>query len=155
VSANLVAADRLPPPPVPPTQNRFTALRAFEVYACTAGADPGNPGCDGASELGWKRVVKSQDDAFPSVNPRPRGPELILRTWQAPTTTATHVMFVVVDNQCTGQTSYQGEQDNDPTNITDCRVGSPPLPPRNLDVRAAELQVLSDKPRVEGATGEE
>jgi extracellular elastinolytic metalloproteinase len=156
VSAALVAGDFLGTPQQPnPTQNRFTALRAFEVYACTAGSDRRNLGCADTSEFGWKRIVKSQDDAFPSVNPRPRQPELILRTWETPTTTATHVMFVVVDNQCTGQDSYQGEQDNDPTNATDCRTGSPPLPPRNLDVRAAELQVLSDNPRVDGATSEE
>ncbi len=154
VSAALVADDRLPPPAVA-TQNRFTALRAFEVYACTAGSDPRNAGCDGTGEFGWRRIVKSQDDAFPSVNPRPRAPELILRTWETPTTTATHVLFVVVDNQCTGQVSYQGEQDNDPTNVTDCRLGSPPLPPRNTAVRAAELEVLSGRPRVDGATQED
>jgi extracellular elastinolytic metalloproteinase len=125
-----------------PGQNRFTALRAFEVYACTGPV----------SDLDCsRRIVKSQDDAFPSVNPRPRAPELILRTWQVPRTTATHVLFRVVDNQCTGQTSYQGEQDNDPVNFTDCRTGSPPLPPRNLTVRAAELQVLSNRPIVLGA----
>jgi extracellular elastinolytic metalloproteinase len=130
-----------------PGQNRFTALREFEVYACD-----GAPTGDVRTARACKRIVNAQSDAFPSVNPRPRAPELILRTWETPTTTATHVVLVVIDNQCTGQESYQGEQDNDPTNATDCRTGSPPLPPRNLDVRAAELQVLSDRPRVDGAT---
>jgi extracellular elastinolytic metalloproteinase len=133
-----------------PGQNRFTALREFDLYACR-----GTPAADATTAPNCKRIVNAQDDAFPSVNPRPRAPELILRTWETPRTTATHVVFVVVDNQCTGQESYQGEQDNDPTNATDCRTGSPPLPPRNLDVRAAELQVLSDNPRVDGATSEE
>jgi extracellular elastinolytic metalloproteinase len=152
VSAHLAVEDRLPTQGNPvPTQNRFSALRAFEVYACTAGADPQNPGCLGTSQLGWKLIVKSEKDAFPSVNPRPRVPELILRSWKASTTRATHAMFVVVDNQCTGQTSYQGEQDNDPTNVTDCRLGSPPLPPRNTAVRAAELQLYSSEHRVSGA----
>jgi extracellular elastinolytic metalloproteinase len=129
-------------------QNRFTALREFEVYACD-----GAPSGDVRTDRACKRIVNSQWDAFPSVNVRPRAPELILRTWETPTTTATHVVLVVIDNQCTGQESYQGEQDFDPTNQTDCRTGSPPaLPPRNLDVRAAELQVLSDRPRVDGAT---
>jgi extracellular elastinolytic metalloproteinase len=135
-----------------PGQNRFTALRSFEVYACTAGADAGNPTCDGSNDAGWNRILKSQDDAFPSVNPRPVAPDLILRNWNVPTTTATHVRFVVDENQCTGQASYQGEQDNDPNNHTDCRVGNPPTyPPRNTEVHAAELQVWSSKPDVDGA----
>jgi hypothetical protein len=154
VSANLAVEDRLPPPAVA-TQNRFSALRAFELYACTAGSDAGNPTCAGTSESGWRRILRSENDAFPSVNPRPRVPEFILRSWRTPRTTATHVMFVVVDNQCTGQTSYHGEQDQDPANATDCRVGSPPLPPRNNAVRAAELEVFSEAPRVQGADDED
>jgi extracellular elastinolytic metalloproteinase len=128
--------------------NRFTALRAFEVYACTAGANAANPGCDGAIADGWKRILKSQDDAFPSVNPRPVAPDMTLRSWNVPDTKATHVKFVVVDNQCTGQASYHGDQDNDPNVNADCAAGTGT--PRNTDVRAAELQVLSDKPKVEG-----
>jgi extracellular elastinolytic metalloproteinase len=138
------------------TQNRFTALRAFEVYACTAGADPANADCAADTTDGWKRILKSQDDAFPGDNPRPVAPTLILRSWSVPTTTATHVLFRVVDNQCTGQESFQGEQDQDPNNVTDCRTGTPGvLPPRNTEVRAAEFQVLSDKPNVAGAEQEE
>jgi hypothetical protein len=75
---------------------------------------------------------------------------LALRSWSAPRTTATHVLFRVVDNQCTGQESFQGEQDNDPENPTDCRETSV-----DEQVRAAELQVLSGKPNVHGATQEE
>ncbi|MGH8984851.1 MAG: M36 family metallopeptidase [Acidimicrobiia bacterium] len=141
--------------PTPVTQNRFTALRAFELYACTAGVDTANPDCAAGTLDGWTRILRSEDDAFPGDNPRPVAPVLILRTWQVPQTTATHVLFRVLDNQCTGQTSFQGEQDNDPVNQTDCRTGSPPLPPRNMDVRAAELQVLTDRPRVTGAEQEE
>ena len=132
------------------TQNRFTALRAFEVYACTAGADAGNPDCAADVTAGWKRVLKSRADAFPGDNPRPVQPVLVLRSWSAPSTTATHVLFRVVDNQCTGQESFQGEQDNDPNNPTDCRDTSV-----DEQVRAAELQVLSGKPNVLGATQEE
>jgi extracellular elastinolytic metalloproteinase len=156
VSANLAVGDFVGTPQQPnPTQNRFSALRAFELYACTAGSDAANPTCAGTSEAGWRRILRSQDDAFPSINPRPRVPEFILRSWRTPRTTATHVMFVVVDNQCTGQTSYHGEQDQDPANMTDCRVGSPPLPPRNNAVRAAELEVFSDTARVDGADDED
>jgi extracellular elastinolytic metalloproteinase len=132
------------------TQNRFTALRAFEVYACTAGTDTENPDCAADTTAGWKRVLQSQADAFPGDNPRPVQPVLVLRSWSAPRTTATHVLFRVVDNQCTGQESFQGEQDNDPENPTDCRET-----PVDEQVRAAELQVLSGKPRVHGANQEE
>jgi extracellular elastinolytic metalloproteinase len=63
------------------------------------------------------------------------------------------VRFVVRDNQCTGHPSYQGDQDADPRNNSDCRVGNPgtPLVPRNTEVHAAELQVWSSKPDVDGA----
>jgi hypothetical protein len=66
---------------------------------------------------------------------------------------ATHVQFVVLNNQCTGNPHYQGEQDNDPANITDCRLGSPSggFPPRNNEVRAAEVQAFSSTPSISGA----
>jgi extracellular elastinolytic metalloproteinase len=57
-----------------PGQNRFSALRAFELYACTAGADAGNPTCDPANAAGWKRILKSRADAFPAKSPRPVAP---------------------------------------------------------------------------------
>jgi extracellular elastinolytic metalloproteinase len=131
-----------------PGQNRFTALRQFELYACTAG-NAQNPTCDGSTDAGWKRVLRSHKDAFPAPNPRPSSPDLVLRTFQLPTTTATHVKFVVLTNQCTGNPDYQGEQHDDPASpSSDCRstsVGSD-------EVRAAELQLLTSKPRVDGAT---
>jgi hypothetical protein len=149
---------RGPGTPTQPAENRFTALRSFDLYACTAGANRANPTCDPIASKGWKRILRSQNDAFPGVNPRPVAPDLILRNWSVPTTTATHVRFVVRDNQCTGQASYHGDQDNDPNNNSDCRVGdptaTPPLPARNTEVHAAELQVWSSKPAVDGATVE-
>jgi hypothetical protein len=134
-----------------PGVNRFVALRSFELYACTAGSDAANPACDGGTDAGWRRILKSQDDAFPGTNPRPIGADMIIRNWNVPTTTATHVRLVVDDNQCTGQESFHGDQDNDPLNNSDCRVGDPPvLPPRNTQVTAAELQVDSSKAVVIG-----
>lgn len=130
-----------------PGQNRFVALRAFELLACTA--TPATP-CDPASDAGWESILESEQDAFPADNPRPVAPHLILRTFEVPTTTATHVLFRVVDNQCTGQTSFQGKQDNDPRHETDCRIGTP-LPRRDMEVRAAELQLQSSAPQVVGA----
>jgi extracellular elastinolytic metalloproteinase len=130
-----------------PGQNRFVALRAFELYACTATP---TRSCDPSSSAGWRRIHRSRSDAFPGDNPRPVAPVLNLRTFSVPRTTATHVLFRVIDNQCTGQTSFQGKQDNDPRHETDCRIGTP-LPRRDRDVMAAELQILSSSPRVDGA----
>jgi extracellular elastinolytic metalloproteinase len=129
-------------------QNRFTALRQFELYACTAG-NPDNPSCDGETDLGWDRFLRSERDAFPAPNPRPSSPDLLLRTFQVEDTTATHVKLVVVANQCTGNPNFQGNQHDDPLSPTsDCRstsVGSD-------EVRAAELQLLTSLPEVDGAT---
>jgi extracellular elastinolytic metalloproteinase len=130
-----------------PGQNRFTALRAFELLACTA--TPAQP-CDPAQADRWGRIHSSRTDAFPGDNPRPVAPALILRSFEVPRTTATHVLFRVTDNQCTGQTSFHGKQDRDPRHETDCRIGTP-LPPRNTEVHAAELQLHTSRPQVVGA----
>ena len=45
----------------------------------------------------------------------------------------------VLTNQCTGQTAYQGDLDDDPANDADCRTGSM----QDDNVRAAELQVFA------------
>ena len=63
---------------------------------------------------------------------------LLLRTFQLPTTTASHVKLVVVSNQCTGSSDFHGEQDQDPANATDCRTTA-----IANQVRVAELQLLS------------
>jgi extracellular elastinolytic metalloproteinase len=137
-----------------PGQNRFTALRQFEIQTCLE--DAVNANCSLPS--GWKTQVASAADAFPGVSPRPAGADLILRTFTLSSAVkATHVRIVVVTNQCTGNDAFQGEQDNDPTNGTDCREGSPGtgstvqligdlpqvLAPRDNEVRIAELQVFS------------
>jgi extracellular elastinolytic metalloproteinase len=129
-----------------PGQNRFTALRQFELQVCTAGGAD-NPTCDGSVPAGWTSIFVSHPDAFPAVNPRPTAPELQLRAFDpSGTTSATHVKFVVLNNQCTGQPSFQGEQDQDPNNATDCR-GTVVAE----QVRAAELQLLSSSAAVDGA----
>jgi extracellular elastinolytic metalloproteinase len=136
-----------------PPQNRFTAVRAFELYVCTVGRSAANPACDGSQAAGFTRIFQSGADAFPGDNPRPVQPVLILRSFDVPRTAATHVQIRVVANQCTGQVSFQGEQDNDPQNTTDCRVGSGPLlPRRDRTVRIAELEVFGGLPLVTGAS---
>jgi extracellular elastinolytic metalloproteinase len=130
-----------------PGQNRFTALRQFELYACTAG-NPENPTCDGSTDAGWERFLRSGPDAFPAPNPRPSSPDLQLRSFEIPETTATHVRFVVLHNQCTGNPNYQGDQHDDPTANADCRsstVGA-------NEVRAAALQLFTSPAEVDGAS---
>jgi extracellular elastinolytic metalloproteinase len=126
-----------------PGQNRFTALRQFAIEVSTNGNT-------------FTRVFTSTPTAFPGVAPRPVAPELILRSFDLPSTVnAKYVRIVVLENQCTGQTAFQGEQDADPANGTDCRLGSPgqAVPPfelptpqvltdRDDEVRIAELQVF-------------
>lgn len=129
-----------------PDQNRFTAVRQFELYACTAG-DPANPTCDADTDAGWQRILRSHPDAFPGPNPRPSSPDLLLRSFALPTTTATHVKFVVLTNQCTGNPDFQGGPHYPEALDADCRdtaVGS-------SEVRAAELQLLTSQPVVDGA----
>jgi hypothetical protein len=130
------------------TQNRFTALRAFELWGCSVE-------CAGSGE--WSLVYGSADDFFPSDPPRPVAPELLLRGFdlkgEQRSNLFTHIRLVVLDNQCTGNTAYHGDQDNDPNMNADCRAGSPPtFLPRGNDVRAAELQVYSSDHKVSGAT---
>jgi hypothetical protein len=137
-----------PDPPTPGTQNRFTALRAFELWGCTTG-------CGGTGD--WSLVYRSAPDFFPTDAPRPVAPELTLRGFdlkgEQRSNRFTHIRLVVLDNQCTGNTAFHGDQDNDPGMNADCRTGSPPnFLPRGNDVRASELQLYSSDHRVNGAT---
>jgi hypothetical protein len=75
-----------------PGQNRFTALRSFEIWSCDAGKSKDNPTCDASNTAGWKKVLWSESNAFPSVNPRPIASDMQLRTWDVPKTTATNVL---------------------------------------------------------------
>jgi hypothetical protein len=66
-----------------------------------------------------------------------------MRSFDVPQTKATHVRLRVVTNQCTGGPAYQGDQDDDPANSTDCDENI--LPGLNVNgtrVRTAELQVF-------------
>jgi hypothetical protein len=83
-------------------------------------------------------VFTSPQDAFPAGVPRPRAPDLIVRSSSVPRTRATHVRLRVLTNQCTGGPAYQGDQDEDPGDNSDCPTGSP----QDDNVRAAEFQVF-------------
>jgi extracellular elastinolytic metalloproteinase len=115
-------------------QSRYTALRQFEVWACRS--DRAN--C--SSDSGFTKVYTSPADAFPGDAPRPVSPHLILRSFDIPNTTATHLRLVVKTSQCTGGPHYHGEQDADPTAATDCRIGGSAL---TKLVRAAEFQAFT------------
>jgi hypothetical protein len=115
-------------------QNRYTALQRFQVLACDAGK------VDCAEDASYTTVYTSAADAFPAGRPRPRSPELILRSFDVRDTKATHLRLRVLSSQCTGNATYAGEQDNDPRSTTDCTVGSS----RSGIVRAAEFEAFAD-----------
>jgi extracellular elastinolytic metalloproteinase len=138
-------------------QNRFAALRSFEILTCdaTTGAD-----CEDAAS--FTKIYTSPEDAFPTGRPRPLSPNLLLRTFDVPDTKATHVRLRVLTNQCTGNPIYTIEENpvGEPLSNPDCVDGftaatlvdtdpdpdDPPPLANNTQrhrVRAAELQVFS------------
>jgi uncharacterized repeat protein (TIGR01451 family) len=125
------------------TTGRFDALRQFAIETCTASTT--NQNC--ANPAAFTRIYTSPANAFPAGLPRPLAPDLLLRNFDVPDTMATHLKLVVLQNQCTGTPAYQGDQDNDPTNDSDCVAGSsttnPLLTPKAPTVKAAELQAYS------------
>jgi hypothetical protein len=126
-------------------QNRFSALRSFEIWTCRESL--ANAGC--TAPTAFTKIYTSPADFFPAGRPRPNAPDLIARAVDVPATVATHVRLRVLANQCTGGPAYQGDQDADPLNDTDCVTGSNSPArrvPQGGNVRAAELQVFSSTP---------
>ena len=70
---------------------------------------------------------------------------MLIKFFDVTPSNATHVRLRVLANQCTGNTLFQGEQDNDPLNATDCRSAA-----AALSVRAAELEVYASIPTQPG-----
>ncbi|MFI0417747.1 M36 family metallopeptidase [Spongiactinospora sp. 9N601] len=118
----------------PFTQNRFSALRSFEVLACDAAT-----GRNCADPAAYTAVYKSRADAFSTRLPRPRGNDLLIKSFGIRPTTATHLLLRVGTTQCTGNPLYLGEQDADPANATDCATTSA----TRDHVRAAEFQAFT------------
>jgi hypothetical protein len=128
------AQDEDPNQPDDDSGNRFTALRQFAIDVCV---DTALNDCD-LPTTPYTRIYTSPADAFNGVVPRPLAPTLLMKGFDIPDTTASHVRLVVLENQCTGQAAFAGEQDNDPLNVTDCKAGST----ADEAARAAELEVF-------------
>jgi extracellular elastinolytic metalloproteinase len=126
------------------TQNRFTALRQFELWSCNARF------ADCSTNAGFNRVYASTADAFPADAPRPVAPALVLREFTFSPIQATHLRLVTRQSQCTGGPAFQGEQDADPHNATDCNAAGPET---TRFVRAAELQAFGQTSQVEVGGG--
>ena len=63
---------------------------------------------------------------------------------------ATHLQLVTRNSQCTSGPAYQGEQDADPHNATDCNTAGPAS---TRFVRAAELQAFGQPSQVQVSGG--
>ncbi|MBP2327684.1 hypothetical protein JOF56_008069 [Kibdelosporangium banguiense] len=120
--------------PDPDPQNRFTALRRFEVLSCNAAM-----GKDCADPTNYRKVYTSPANAFPADVPRPTAPDLAARSFRIHPTLATHLMVRVLTNQCTGTPEYAGQQHNDPRSTSDCTTGNPAVA---QSVRIAEFQAF-------------
>ncbi|WP_353952277.1 M36 family metallopeptidase [Knoellia sp. S7-12] len=101
--------------PEPGAAGRFQNVRQFTVFACDA---KGRVLCN--QDADFRPVFTSAPDAFPGAAPRPVAPELKMRSFDIPQTSATHLRIGLATNQCQGGPAFQGEQDNDPGNATDC-----------------------------------
>ncbi len=118
----------------PGTQNRFTALRQFEILSCNAAS---NVDCNDPAN--FRRVYTSPANAFPADVPRPTAPDLTTRSFRMWPTLATHLAIRVLTNQCTGGPDYAGSQHDDPRSTSDCTAGNPAAAGT---VRIAELQAF-------------
>jgi hypothetical protein len=125
-----------------PGQSRFSGLRSFELWACNSK----EANC--STDAGYTKVYTSAPDAFPGDAPRPIAPELILRDFEVSKFKATSLRLRVLTSQCTGGPAYQGEQDADPANATDCdsNVSTSTAASSRRFVRIAEIEAFSDDP---------
>jgi hypothetical protein len=101
---------------------------------------------DCSQDSGYRRAFSSGADAFPGDAPRPVAPMLLLRSFAFAPVRATHLRLVVGSSQCTDGPAFQGEQDADPFNATDCNSAGPPT---TRFVRVAELQAYGTASRVQ------
>jgi extracellular elastinolytic metalloproteinase len=119
-------------------------VRRFEIDTCNARV------ADCSQDDSYQRAYLSPADAFPADAPRPVAPMLLMREFRFSPVQATHVRIVVRSSQCTAGPAYQGEQDADPANATECNEAGPAS---THFVRVAELQAFSQPSTVTVATG--
>jgi extracellular elastinolytic metalloproteinase len=134
-TAQMVRSVRVSAMLTPGEASRFTALRQFRIDACNASA-PVNDNC--SISANFDTILTSPVNAFNAVAPRPVSPNLLIKSFDVNDSAATHLRLVVLNNQCTGGPDFQGEQDNDPLNDTDCDTASA----RGEEVHVAELEAL-------------
>jgi extracellular elastinolytic metalloproteinase len=115
-------------------QNRFTALRRFQVLSCNTAS-----GSDCADAADFRSVYTSSADAFPAGVPRPTTPDLTIRSFRIKPTIASHLRLAVLTNQCTGGPAYAGNQHDDPRSTSDCTTGNTVAA---QTVRIAEFQAF-------------
>ncbi len=120
----------------PNNAGRFTGVRKFEIRTCNGTC--ANPVTDFTNV-----VFTSPDNAFPGDVPRPLQPNLYARNFAITPTLATHVQLRVLTTQCTGQTKFAGDQDDDPFNNSDC-----PSSASGSIARATELEVFTSTPTI-------
>jgi hypothetical protein len=117
-------------------QGRFLGVRAFDLQASNDGGQT------------FTTFYRSSNDFFPSVRPRPVAPDLILREVVLPKpVTAEAIRLVVRSNACTGSSSYNQEEENDPTSPSNCLDSSGTAGKSTLEgygnrVTLTELQVF-------------
>jgi extracellular elastinolytic metalloproteinase len=125
-----------------PLENRFSSIHQFALAICNEQQQ------DCTQAANYTEVYVSPLGAFPSRDLRPVSPDMTLREFRFDRVAASHVRFTALHNKCTGTPAYHGylgvpgQEDADPTNVTDCRVTNGNRPARTTDVRAAELQVF-------------
>jgi hypothetical protein len=108
-------------------EGRLLGVRAFDVLASTDGGKT------------FTTVYRSADDFFPGYRPRATAPDLLLRTINlGKRVTADAVKLRIRSNTCTGGPDFNHEQENDPTNNSDCRT----VATNTTQVTIAELQVF-------------
>ncbi|WP_433271595.1 M36 family metallopeptidase [Actinosynnema sp. CS-041913] len=134
VQVSALLRPAIEPDPDPGGQNRFTALRQFEVLACNTAT-----GARCADPADFRVAYTSPANAFPADVPRPTAPDLTMRSFRIPATQATHLKIRVLSNQCTGGPEYAGKQHDDPRSTSDCTTGNPAVA---QTVRIAEFQAF-------------
>ena len=123
-------------------QNRFTALRRFEIGTCNSRF------ADCTQDDSYQRAYTSAADAFPARRAAPGGADAAdARRSRSRRSQATHLRIVVRTSQCTGGPAYQGEQDADPANATDCNEAGPAT---TRFVRVAEVQAFAANSSAQG-----